>query len=423
MKRLKVDPQIVEFLFLDRGARTRGRFLWKGPLMVGKNTRILAPATIALAVGLAACGGGVTETESAAPAVEDAGVAETDAVVDTPSTEAQASAEDTDESADADADADVTTEPAETTADDEQDTDAAVEPAEPVAEQPEPEIERAEPVVEGISLAQVADATAEVQASRFTMDVRFVGEIEGTSVDADLSIISAQDPDGDIEAVIDFGDLFTSAFEGLSEEELAEAGPFLDAFAAQTEARVVDGVAYSRSGLLGVFLGIDESTWLIDDGSLEGIDTNLGSEDIAVELLDGFAEAETEVIEVGSDQIDGVDVTHYQAQIDPAAIEDFEIADSDLGVDANATLPFDFWVDDDDRIRRFTLSIDGSLIEDTGGDDLEFIEMVGNWSDFGGGFDIVAPDGAVSIDEALVNSDGGLFGDLFTEEAFTEPAE
>ena len=391
--------------------------------MVGKNTRIFAPVTIALAVGLAACGGSTTETEAAAL------VADETEQVNTPSTDTQAPASDTSDRDATDGDS-ANNDSAETAvAEDvaepaaEQQAPPVGEQAESVAEQAETIVEQPEPIVNGISLAQVAENTAEIEASRFTMDVRVVGDLEGTPLDANMTITSAQDADGDVEAVIDFSDFFETAFAALPEDERAASAPFIDAFSAPTEARVVDGVSYSRSGFISIFVGHDASTWLIDDGSLEEFDPNLGSEDIATDFLDGFADSEPEVTEVGPDQIDGTDVTQYRAQIDPAAIEDFELSATALDIDRTATLPFDFWVDDDGQLRQFATTIEGSLLEDGSSDGLESIEMVGRWTDIDGGFDIVAPDGAISVDEAIASSDGGLFGDLFTEETFTEPAE
>ena len=373
--------------------------------------RTFAPAVLALSLGLSACGANASTDQAGVAPDEGFSIgAESDSTgVADPVSSPEPNAESTPETP-------VTAEPHTTVAPD-------------TTEVPAPEV-TTPPVLSATdnpTLARAADATAEVESGRFAMEMRMQGETDGFEVDGAILIQIDAAADGDLSALVDMGGLFEAALASATPQEQAEMGPFVEAFAAPTEARMVDGVAYTRGGIAAAFLGIDADAWIIseDQGGLGGGLEGGGAEDFfatADGLLAQFRASDSEVVEVGQEEFDGDTVTHYRAEVDPNALGEVNVGtDNDFKVTGASSVPIDFWVDGEGFLRRFTMKIDGADLEDADG--LEQIDVVGEWTDLNDDIQIEVPSGNVlTAEEAAEQSNGGLFGELLEEELFNEDA-
>jgi hypothetical protein len=136
---------------------------------------------------------------------------------------------------------------------------------------------------------------------------------------------------------------------------------------------VTDGSdAYVNVGSLGSILGATSGTSWVKISGKEGAD---GGAEAAVasgtEILQLLGQA-GDVTTAGTEQVRGVDTTHYRGTLDVAAAlsllpadEQAKIGDrlSQLGIDPKAlNFPFDVWIGQDDFVRRVQLGVDGAKL-------------------------------------------------------------
>ena len=117
---------------------------------------------------------------------------------------------------------------------------------------------------------------------------------------------------------------------------------------------------------------------------------------------------------IGPDQLArrtrrGVDVATLAETMSPEEREEFE---NELGASAEGTYVLDLWIDDDDLLHRFALTIDD--LAATGDDELASLSMVYDIWDHGADQDITPPpaDQVVTEDDLGFGIDdlGGLTG-------------
>lgn len=113
----------------------------------------------------------------------------------------------------------------------------------------------------------------------------------------------------------------------------------------------------------------------------------------SLDLLEGVSD---DVEEVGTEDVRGDQTTHYQGTVDAqkaldqvggslreSAEQGFEAA----GIDA---LPFEAWIDDDGRLRKFSLTMEVPASDTTGGHAVTSVTEVETY-DFGVAVDVEAP--------------------------------
>jgi hypothetical protein len=128
------------------------------------------------------------------------------------------------------------------------------------------------------------------------------------------------------------------------------------------EQRIVDGQMYltvpTQPGFFQIALADLVGTQLESAADPAG----------ALDALEGLSGA---VEEVGSEQVRGEPTTHYRGTLDPAvALEKMGGALLDAAGPALAdveALPFEVWIDDDGRLRRFTVTAELPASPQTGG--------------------------------------------------------
>jgi predicted small lipoprotein YifL len=153
---------------------------------------------------------------------------------------------------------------------------------------------------------------------------------------------------------------FVITLDGASAVGLPGDGP------AEVEVRLVEGVIYQRVPGLGAELGSD-ATWIAFDlASLR--DQFAGQFDALVEQAEagdpvaafGALRDATSVTERGREEVNGVQATRYEVLVDRAALLEQEgLSESDLGpLDGLADeLPVLVWIDDDGLLRRVTTEV------------------------------------------------------------------
>ena len=175
----------------------------------------------------------------------------------------------------------------------------------------------------------------------------------------------------------------TSTTSGTPAEVQAQPGPI------EQEIRVVDGVTYLRSPALPA-----PTPWVEVPAGQENALGMSGTDALGGSAMAQFASGEVE--KVGTEQIGGVETTHYRFDVDLAASSQQQGASGmaqqlrQLGVD---TAPFDLWLDDENRVRRTEVTMPIPGIAPTGGepDDEPSVSMRAEYSDFGAEVSVEAP--------------------------------
>jgi len=148
-------------------------------------------------------------------------------------------------------------------------------------------------------------------------------------------------------------------------------GPLGSALNDGFEMRNVDGVAYMRmpSGLPGFSLP-DGKHWIaFDVPSGRNSFTSpfaLGTQSDPTKALAYLETVSSDVREVGSESIRGVDTTHYMATLDLAKAIDEQNKDVPSGLRDSmkelaglfGSVPANVWIDNDGRLRRLSLQLD-----------------------------------------------------------------
>ncbi len=234
-------------------------------------------------------------------------------------------------------------------------------------------------------IAASTDATAAEQTARF------VTSIDSTDGDDRVQVTAEGAVDLQTQNLSLRMDLAGSL--GLGSAGAGDSG------AGSAEVRVVDGVFYMDLGDLGAeaeeltdgkrWLKLDVSglTGMLGDGAVSSESSN------PVDGLEALRGVSSDVTEVGTDTLRGVETTHYRATIDLAkALADAPPearADArELLDDAGApTIPVDVWLDAQDRVRKYTMQVDGAAF----GSERSTVAVTYEFYDFGAPVDVSAP--------------------------------
>lgn len=192
---------------------------------------------------------------------------------------------------------------------------------------------------------------------------------------------------------IDLGD-FTTALEGQEgAEELALFSEFFD-----DPIRVVQvgDKAYINWSLLSLLSGGSDDVWIetdADESDELTAEFGFGGSGSPTQILDDLRDANATVEELGTENLRGVDTTHYRALIDTEALAETMTAEEradfeeELG-GVSSEFPMDFWIDGDGLVRKFTLDLSGETFDDP---EIESARMEFEMFDYGEAIDIQAP--------------------------------
>jgi hypothetical protein len=270
-------------------------------------------------------------------------------------------------------------------------------------------------------LAQASAATRSAENVRVRQEVAMVvddGEMQfdGTFVAEVAQNLGTEE----LEMEMDLSDLA----DGMLADGAGDDLGFSDMLGGTTEIVVADGVAYVRSGLLQAFTGVDSDAWLSSPVDSDDIDISQAQSVMAGgdALLEALAEVGGSPETVGQEQIDGVQTTHYRAEITPDELVEVLGDDTDSDIELLVTsVPLDLWIDDNDQLRRFAIVLDeGTIAANDSG--LVSMSAVVTWSAIGEDFDVVAPQGEIVPIEEAFQQGGSFFEDMASDfaEGFEE---
>jgi hypothetical protein len=185
---------------------------------------------------------------------------------------------------------------------------------------------------------------------------------------------------------------------------------------------VTDGSdAYVNVGSLGSILGATAGqSWVKISGKEAADAAPEAAVASGTEILKLLGQA-GDITTVGTEQVRGVETTHYRGTLDVAAAlsqlpadEQGEIGDrlTQLGIDPKAlSFPLDVWIDQDDLVRRVLLGVDGSKLP--GGSTAGTTATVTlEFYDFGAPVNVTVPpaDQVFTLDPGLLKGLSGLPG-------------
>lgn len=247
---------------------------------------------------------------------------------------------------------------------------------------------------------------------------RIEGIIEMAGLDSDFGPIDIRIPfstsfdlvTGDGHMSMDFSDMA---------EIMAEESPELAAVFGSFEVRQIGETAYLRFGMLNMMFGVD-TEWLAmpaedGDGFTSGFTSGINPYD-ATEFLDSLPGTGGELTVIGTDTLNGFEVTHYQAlfdleamaELDPDAFAELQES-GPIGLEE---LPMDFWIDDQGRLHRYLFEVDGSEVEDLANDEgFEYMRVQFDFSGFGEKVTVEPPPASDVTD---VGDLTGMFGGFDT---------
>jgi hypothetical protein len=164
------------------------------------------------------------------------------------------------------------------------------------------------------------------------------------------------------------------------------------------EQRIVGDTMYLRMGMLGSMMGGKSGdSWVkvpLSSTDGEGLSSMLSqSQQVNPREQLQLLLASEDVHEVGKEKVNGVDTTHYAAELDADDLAKASELDDDTrsqlqkayGTAGVGKIGVDVWVDSDDQARRFV------TLAPTGAGD---VRMTLDFTDYGKDLDISAPEGA-----------------------------
>lgn len=246
-----------------------------------------------------------------------------------------------------------------------------------------------------VYLRDAADATASFDSMSMTMtmemsDIPLTGDMAFT---VESSIDNAAEK---AHMTMDMGDMF-DALGSLGGEMLPEDAGLM-------EMVVVGDTTYVKSSLFEMMPGVEADKPWFEAPSDEMSDSEMfgqGTND-PTEFLDFLRNNGSEVTEVGTEEVRGVETTHLQTVLDtqkmienasPEEAAELEASIEDLGADGIFDIPVDVWVDADGIVRKMVMEMDLSQAESDGVDmgDASMTITV-EMFDFGQPVDIEVPD-------------------------------
>lgn len=243
-----------------------------------------------------------------------------------------------------------------------------------------------------------AKTTSEAGTAAFEMRMSTTGEMAGQELDMTVDATGAYDfESGDMEMDM------AAVMPGLGDMDM--------------QARMVDGVMYIRyqdsfMSQMGLPAGV---TWIsMDLGNMTGLSAGQmqsmgGQFQDPTQFLAFLEAAGAEIEEVGSEEVDGFETTHYRARTDFAALMEEQsealegmlgsqgLSGDALGAMSEVEIPMDVWIDNEGRVRRIRIEMDmseamSSMFPGQGDAGTRYeIEVEQDFSDFGLDVDVEAP--------------------------------
>jgi hypothetical protein len=236
------------------------------------------------------------------------------------------------------------------------------------------------------------------------------GDPASARVEGSMEIVGAASLDGPLEITVPFSAAYDadsgnssfsmdmSAMADVAADGSDEDMSGMVGFMGDIEVREIGDTSYIRFGFFNQMLGA-ETEWV----SMPQEEGEAFSNDMAAiptspnSMLDSYRDADAEVEELGRENVNGVEATHYLVTLDAAAYlaslteaERAELEETSPLPDAD--LPMDLWISDQGHIVRMVMEIDGSAMEAASPeDDFERMTFTYDIFDIGEPVSIEAP--------------------------------
>lgn len=265
-------------------------------------------------------------------------------------------------------------------------------------------------------LLETLSATTEITSGRVEGSVEMTGlDVEETGVrEIAFAFASSFDADtGNGSFVMDMSDLANAV-------ETDPADPFAGMAAGMfgtMEFRQVGDRSYMNAPFLTAMFGA-QTPW-VSMPAEDGDDFSSGFEQVPTdpgEIIDAYENADASVEDLGSEEVNGVDATHYRITFDTSAlIEELtpqERAELEASrIFADGMVPIDLWVSAEGYLVRMLMEIDASMAPES---DVGTMRLQYDMFDIGGPVVIEAPpeDEVTAIEDLdLLGFDLDLGGD------------
>lgn len=259
-----------------------------------------------------------------------------------------------------------------------------------------------------VYLQQAADATASMDTMSMTMDL----EMTGMPLIGNVSMAVEGSIDNEAELAymkMDMSEMY-DAMGSLGSEDLPADAGIME--------MIIDGdTTYVKSSLFDMMPGAESGKpWHVapSDEVSDSETFGQGSNDPR-EFLEFLRNSGSEVTDVGTEEIRGVQTTHLQTVLTPENLydsasedeqADMESSLEDLGAQGIDEIPVDVWVDADGMVRKMVMTMDLSEATTDDGLSMEGVGMTMSYEmfDFGEPVDITVPDESETqeLDTALL---------------------
>ena len=261
-----------------------------------------------------------------------------------------------------------------------------------------------------VLLKEALDPANELASARFEGHFTMVGSAESELPgEMTLSFAGAYDLANDSsELSIDMSGLLDAmaASEGSGSADMAFMAGF---FTEPLQTITIGDQSWMKWGLFSMFTGGGD-TWLEGEASElgESVDiSGLGGGGSPMEMLEVFADADVVGEEIGTEDIRGVETTHYRALVNPqtlmASMSEGDVDDftSDFGAVPAEEFPLAFWLGPNELIHRYVIDLSGPGIIGEDDADIESATFTFEMWDHGADLNIVPPpaDQVLSEDE------------------------
>ena len=273
------------------------------------------------------------------------------------------------------------------------------------------------PTGEFAALVASLEETSKITSARVEGRIAIKGiDPDAGPVDAEIAFATAFDAaSGNSSFSMDFSSLADTIPTDPDDPIAAWAGGLFG----ELEFRQVGDTGYVRFPLLTEMVGAD-TEW-VSMAPEQGAEFSSGFENMPSdphELLDAYDGADATVEDLGVEQVNGVDATHYRVTFDAARMvaemtaeerAEFEAS----GLFADGVIPLDLWISEAGHLVRLVFSVDGSTVTAPEGEGFEEMTIRYDVFDINGSVTIEAPPaGSVTSIEDL-----GAAGFLFESEA------
>lgn len=199
--------------------------------------------------------------------------------------------------------------------------------------------------------------------------------VDGTQTDAAIEFSSAFDNNtGDSSFLMDMSAL-AAAMPADQDDSFGDMADLLG----EIEIRTIGDTVYMKFPFFTLLLGA-ETDWVSmpADGSDEFTASFSMAPGDPNEIFDAYGDAPSTVEELGRENVNGVDTTHYRITYDVDSMEMTDEEREELeasGLFADGQLPMDLWVSEEGYPVRMVLQIDGSQVEAPPEEQFEMMTM------------------------------------------------